>query len=310
MRGILRLWWTLRTTARNLWNARVSAVVAAGSIALALVLTTVSLLLGTQTERLRDHWTGRADITVYLCTRASVSANCRGAATNEQIQEQELLIATAPGIETYWFEDRAAAWAAFSERFAGSSILENLDANALPESYRIKLGSGVERGEFVAALTETLRDAGGVDIVADQRETLSGFFAVTEKLRLGALGLAALQSSISVALLTHLLRSSVTKRRKDIRVMGLVGTPRRQIRAPFVLEALTVYTIGVLVAGLTISTGLRLARGFLERTGGSEELLVGTGAALESILVVYLAGLVIGWVTVRLTLRARLRETN
>lgn len=310
MRGLRRLWWTLRTTARNLWNARVSAAVAAGSIALALVLTTVSLLLGTQTERLRDHWTGRADITVYLCTRASISEGCRGAPTDEQIQDQELLIAAHPDVETYWFEDRAEAWAVFTERFTGSSILENLDANALPESYRIKLGGGVNREEFVRDLAGSLRAVGGVDIIQDQRETLSGFFAVTEKIRIGALGLAVLQSSISVALLAHLLRSSIAKRRKDIRVMGLVGTPRRQIRAPFVLEAMTVYTAGVVAAVAVVSAGLNLTRGFLERTGGSEALLVGTGAALQRMLVVYLAGLLIGWGTVRLTLRARLRDAN
>jgi len=308
MRGILRLWWALRTTTRNLWNGRISAIVAATSIALTLVLTTVSLLLGSQTERLRDHWTGRADIAVYLCTRASISANCRGATTTAQIEEQEVVIASHSGVEAYWFEDRAAAWAAFTERFADSSILANLDANALPESYRIKLADGVDREHFLGDIERTLGDIGGFDVVQDQRETLSGFFSVTEKIRVGALGLAALQSSISVALMAHLLRSSIAKRRKDIRVMGLVGTPRRQIRAPFVLEALTVYTAGMGVAAVVVVTGLDIARRFLAQAGGSEALLVGTGAAVQRMLAIYLAGLVVGWVTVRLTLRARLRD--
>jgi len=310
MRGLRRIWWILRTTLRNLWSGRVSAAVAVGSIALALVLTTVSLLLGTQTERLRDHWAGRADITVYLCTRASISGNCRSTTTDRQIRALEPVIAAQPEVEVYWFENRDEAWKAFTERFDGSSILANLDANALPESYRIKLADGADRSAVVESLTTELASVGGFDIVQDQRETLSGFFSITEKFRIGTLVLAALQASISVALLAHLLRSSVAKRRKDIRVMGLVGTPRRQIRAPFVLEALSVYSLGVVAAAAAVVGGLNLLRQLLERAGGSGALVVGTEAAVERMLLVYLVGLVVGWGTVRLTLRSRLRETN
>ena len=310
MSGMRRLWWTLRTAKRNLGNGRASATVAAGSIALTLVLTTASLLLGTQAERLQDHWAGRADVTVYLCARSSISPQCRGITTAEQVQTQEALLAAHPSVKRYWFEDRDDAWAAFTKRFAGSSILENLDANSLPESYRIKINDGVDRKTFVGEITQALEVIGGFDAVQDQRETLSGFFSVTEKVRIGALVLAAFQASISIALMAHLLRSSVTKRRKDIRVMGLVGTSHQQIRAPFVLEALTVYTAGVLAAATVVVAGLGLTRQLLERVGGSEALIVGTASAARSMLTVYFVGLLVSWITVRLALRARLHETN
>lgn len=310
MSVVRRLWWTLRTTKRNLRNGKVSATVAAGSIALTLVLTTASLLLGAQAERLQDHWAGRADVTVYLCARSSISPQCRGITTVDQVQTQEALLAAHPGVNSYWFEDRAAAWAAFTKRFADSSILENLDANALPESYRIKLNNGVDRKTFIGEITQALEIIGGFDAVQDQRETLSGFFSVTEKVRIGALVLAAFQASISVALMAHLLRSSVTKRRKDIRVMGLVGTSHQQIRAPFVLEALTVYTAGVLAATAVVVASLGLTRQLLERVGGNEALIVGVDSAARNMLAIYFVGLLVSWSTVRLALRARLHETN
>ncbi|MBU6201281.1 MAG: permease-like cell division protein FtsX [Acidobacteria bacterium] len=287
-----------------------SAALAAGSIALALVLTTASLLIGNQTDRLSDHWTGRADITVYLCARASASPRCGGVTTDEQIAAHEALIAARPEVTSYWFENQADAWKAFTERFSGSSIVENLDASALPESYRIKLVDGTDREAFVDDLEEQLGTVGGFEIVQDQRNALAGFFSVANRLRTGALALAALQAGISLALLTHLLRSSVTRRNKDIRVMSLVGTSHRQIRAPFMFEALVVYTAGVALAAGAVLGGLNVARNMLERAGGTDALLVADAAALRHVAALYLAGLAVGWLTVRLTLRTRLRETN
>ena len=309
MRGMRRLLWVLRTAARNLWTGRTSALVATGSISLALVLTTVSLLLGAQTERLRDHWSGRADVTVYLCARTSTAEHCRGVTTPTQIESHAEILARNPQVQQYWFEDRASAWAAFTERFSGSSLLESLDANALPESFRIKLTDGTDREEFVDDLRGALGGIGGFDVVQDQRDKLSGFFTTAEKVRIGALLLAALQACISVALTAHLLRASIAKRTKDIRVMGLVGTPRRQIRAPFVLEALAVYSAAGAAAGALVVVALGFLRRVLQGTGTDTVLIVDSVSAVESMLVVYATGLLVGWITVRATLRRRLRET-
>jgi cell division transport system permease protein len=273
------------------------------------VLTSVSLLLGAQTERLRDHWAGRADITVYLCTRTSTAEHCRGTTTTSQIESQEGLLARNPQVLEYWFEDRNSAWAAFTERFSGSSLLESLDANALPESYRIKLSGGADREAFIEELHTALTGIGGFDVVQDQRDMLSGFFTTAEKVRIGALLLAALQACISIALTAHLLRASIAKRAKDIRVMGLVGTPRRQIRAPFVLEALAVYSAGVVVAGTLVVVALNFLRRILRGAGADTLMIVDSSSAVGNMLLVYSAGLLLGWVTVRITLRARLRET-
>ena len=307
MGTLLRWWWTVRTCARNIWTGRISALAAVGSITLALVLTCGSVLLGGQTDRLRDDWTGKVDVTVYLCTRASTAPTCDGVTGPERTAAIGLILENFPGIETVWFEDRAAAWKAFSERFSGSDITENVDAGALPESYRLRLSPGTDREDLVAALSEALA-GGGVETIQDQRRLLSGFFTVADRVRDAALVLALLQAAVAATLLTHLLRSSVEKRKEDIRVMGLVGTPRRQIRAPFVLEGLVVCTLGAGLAAGTVLAGLDVARALLDRAAGDADLLIDTRSAAEIVARIALAGTLLGWATIRLTLARRVRD--
>jgi len=309
MSTLLRWWWSVRTCARNVWGSRLSALAATGSITLALTLTCAGILLGQQIERVGDHWTGQVDVTVYLCTRASTAPSCDGVAGPAQVAAVGDVIGRFPGVESVRFENRDAAWAAFSERFAGSELLGNVDAGALPESYRLRVSPSADREKLVTALTAALTAVGGVETVQDQRALLSGFFTTAERIRAGALALAGLQAAVSVALLAHLLRSSVERRREDIRVMSLVGTPRRQIRGPFVLEGLAVCTAGTALSAGAVLTGLDLARDLVTRFAG-EDLLLDDASAAAAIARVAVLGTLAGWVTVRVTLARRVRETR
>jgi cell division transport system permease protein len=307
MSGLRRWWWAARTAGRNLWGSRLSAAVAAGSIALTLILTCVSLLMGEQVQRLGDHWTGKVDVSVFLCTRTSTASTCAGATTTAQAQTIGRVIESTRGVSRVVFEDREAAWEAFVDRFAGSEIVETVTADAIPESFRIRLEDGADRSEVLEDITAALEAIGGYERVQDQRELLAGFFTVADRVRAGALVLAGLQALISLVLLSHLLRSSIENRRKDIRVMSLVGTPRRQIRAPFVLEGIAIYIASVCITAGVVLAGLGLWKGALGRVPDAGTLVLDTGNAIGTLVTVATAGMFIGWTVTRISLWQRLR---
>lgn len=310
MNGVRRWAWVLRSAARNLWRSRLSVTAAAVSITLALTLTTASLLLGAQVRRLQDHWAGRVDVTVYLCTTASVAASCNGAAHDGQIEALAELLPSIPGVADVRFEDRDAAFRAFTDRFSGSDLAGMVEPDAIPESFRIILDGGADRASVVAALTESVGGTAGVESIQDQRDVLTGFFRLAERVRIGAAVLAAVQALTSLALLAHLLRSSVEKRRKEIRVMSLVGTPARLIRAPFVLESLAVNLAGVALTSALSVGGVLLAGEFLQRASGTTVLAVDLSTVARTLLAVAGTAFGVTWVTTRLALRRRLREVR
>jgi len=301
-----RQWrWSLRGAGRNLWRSRVSVVAAALSLASALCLSGAAVLLGEQISAMRDHWTDRVDLSVYLCTAESPGAHCAGAAAgDDEVRAIEATVRALPGVRDVWFENREEAWQAFTRRFAGTELAGSVDRDAIPESFRITLTAGADRD----GITTLIGGQPGVDVVQDQRQVLSGFFSLAANLRTGSIVLAGVQLATTVALLAHLLHASVERRRRELRVMTLVGAPRRVIRAPFVLEGLFVCVLGATVATGLLTAGAGVVNALLAETGDAAPLMV-TGRDLVRVGIgVGAASVALGWLTVRLTVAHRLRR--
>jgi len=307
MNMVRRLLWVLRNTGANLWRARLAAAAAVASTTLALTLATTAVLLGMQLSRLENHWTGNVDVTVYLCTRMSVTASCDGAADGATIETVRAALENLPGIAETRFEDRAAAEKAFAERFKNTGIPELLGKDALPESFRVRLSPDADRRETVAAIDAALNGVPGVETVQDQRRILSGFFTLARRVRTGAGALAALQAVTSIALLAHLVRSSVTKRGREIRVMSLVGTPARTIRAPFVLESAA---LGLLAAGISSAIVVALTALARQSTTEGAALLLAPANVVSVCAATAAATAAISWTVARLSLRRALPREN
>jgi cell division transport system permease protein len=301
-----RRWsWVLRNTAANLWRGRFAAVATVASTTLTVVLATGALLLGMQLSRLEDHWTGNVDVTVYLCTRMSVAANCEGAAGADDIATIRGNLATIPGISQVSFEDRDAAARAFAERFENTGIPEMIGPDALPESFRVKIDRNANRGDVIGAVTAALQETPGVETVQDQRKVLSGFFTIARRVRTGALLLAIVQAVTSTAFLAHLVRASVTRRSREIRVMNLVGTPSATIRAPFLLESAALSLTAATIASATIVGVLSVARNAVG-TGTEAPILLDTATVATVCAATGPTIIVLGWIVARSALRKAL----
>ena len=216
--------------------------------AISLSLLGVGLLSNSQVNAMKDYWYDKIEVSVYLCGTLSESPSCAGGVVNE---EQRLGIKgdleALPVVQSIFYESQSEAYTRFQERFKDSAIAQNVTADQLPESLRVKLKDPTQYAVIVSAFS----GRPGVDVVQDQRSILEKFFKLLTVLRNGAL-LVGLFSVITAGLLiSNTLRIAAFNRRRETGVMKLVGASSWSIQLPFLLEGIISALIGwVFATGL------------------------------------------------------------
>jgi cell division transport system permease protein len=216
--------------------------------AISLSLLGIGLLSNSQVNAMKDYWYDKIEVSVYLCGSLSESPSCAGGVVNE---EQRLGIKSdleaLPVVQSIFYESQSEAYSRFQERFKDSAIAQNVTADQLPESFRVKLKDPTQYAVVVSAFS----GRPGVDVVQDQRSILEKFFKLLNVLRNGAL-LVGLFSVITAGLLiSNTLRIAAFNRRRETGVMKLVGASSWSIQLPFLLEGIISALIGwVFATGL------------------------------------------------------------
>jgi cell division transport system permease protein len=216
--------------------------------AISLSLLGIGLLSNSQVNAMKDYWYDKIEVSVYLCGTLSESPSCAGGVVNE---EQRLGIKSdleaLPVVQSIFYESQSEAYTRFQERFKDSAIAQNVTADQLPESFRVKLKDPTQYAVIVSAFS----GRPGVDVVQDQRTILEKFFKLLNVLRNGAL-LVGLFSVITAGLLiSNTLRIAAFNRRRETGVMKLVGASSWSIQLPFLLEGIISALIGwVFATGL------------------------------------------------------------
>ena len=209
--------------------------------AISLSLLGIGLLSNAQVNAMKDYWYDKIEVSVYLCGSLSESPSCAGGVVTP---EQRLAIKTdldaLPVVQSVFYESQSEAYTRFQERFKDSAIAQNVTADQLPESFRVKLKDPTQFAVVVSAFS----GRPGVDVVQDQRTILEKFFKLLNVLRNGAL-LVGLFSVLTAGLLiSNTLRIAAFNRRRETGVMKLVGASSWSIQLPFLLEGIFSALIG------------------------------------------------------------------
>lgn len=221
------------------------AVVAATIITVAVctVLVSVSLLLRAQVNTMKDYWYDRVEVSAFVCSPASTSPACpAGLAVNRN--EIEAKIKASPLTDTVYFENAQEAYTHFQQQFANSALARTATVEQMPESFRIKLKDPSQSAAMVDYLSGTV----GIEDVQDQRASLKRVFGFLSGLQVAA-GSIATAMAVVTALLTFVAtRAAAWSRRKEIRVMRLLGSSPTLVNAPLLTEAGIAAVIGAGVA--------------------------------------------------------------
>jgi cell division transport system permease protein len=224
-----------------------------------VLVTTVSLLLfgfgilaQTQVTLIKNYWLGQVEVSVFFCSKTSVSATCTGPATPAQQQAIEAGLKSpqlAPFVESYRFETKDEAFGKFKKMFAKDKILlETSVADDMPESYQIKL----KNPKDFPVISQAFQNRPGVDQVKDQSVILQRLFALIGGLKWGAWALAMMTLGSTVLLVATTIRLTAFTRRRETAIMRLVGASNLVIQLPFILEGMVASLVGGILASILL----------------------------------------------------------
>ena len=221
------------------------------TVAISLSLLGVGLLANSQVRVMKDYWYDKIEVSIFLCGSLSETQSCaNGVATQEQKIGIQNDLQALPVVEKVFYESKTEAFTRFQERFKGSAIAQNVTADQLPESFRVKLKDPTK----FAVIESAFSGRPGVDIVQDQRAILDKFFKLLNVLRNGALVIGAASVLTAALLISNTLRIAAFNRRRETGVMKLVGASSFSIQLPFLLEG-----IFAAISGWMVATGVLAA---------------------------------------------------
>jgi len=220
------------------------------TVAISLSMLGIGLLANSQVKAMKDYWYDKIEVSVFLCGPLSESASCSaGAVTAAQRLSIQQDLKALPVVQDVYYESQSEAFSRFQERFKGSAISQNVTADQLPESFRVKLQDPTQFAVIVSAFT----GRPGVDVVQDQRSILDKFFKLLGVLRNGALLIGLFSVLTAGLLISNTLRIAAFNRRRETNVMKLVGASSFSIQLPFLLEGLFSAVIGWIFASGILS---------------------------------------------------------
>ena len=226
-------------------------------IAIALALFGIALLLRQQINVMKGFWYDKVEVSIFLCGDTSDAPSCAdGAVTDTQRQQIQKDLLATPQVDTVYYESKQKAFELFKEQFSDSAIVDNVTADSLPESFRVKLKNPETDYVIVANQFE---GRPGIERVVDQREYFSQLFSVLNTFRLAALVVAGFALAAMVLLIVVVIRVAAFSRRRETGIMRLVGASNFSIQLPFLLEGAFAGLFGATMAvGLLATSKLFL----------------------------------------------------
>ena len=236
-----------------------TAFIALFLLGFALLLRDEFNLLVTQTE-------ANVEVSVYLLDNISP----------DQQQNLQTMIQGMPEVATVRYESKSEAYQRFLQIFKNQpDLVQNVSADALPASFRVKL----KDPEQFRTVAVRLQGQPGIDKIVDLKDFYDRLFRVTNVFKLGGIMLAVIMLISAMALIGNTVRMAVFDRRQEIGIMRLVGATNWRIRVPFVVEGLIEGLLGaaIAIAALFIAERvfidpLRNQIGFLALIGPHEVL--------------------------------------
>jgi cell division transport system permease protein len=211
---------------------------------IAMIITTAvslgflgsAVLFNQQVSVMKDFWYDKVEVAVYLCGPDGLGGTAGSCAAGEVSQDQRNAIRSdldaMPEVERVYYESKRAAFKHFKEQFKNTAIIDNVTADQMPESFRVKLVNP-EQFPIVASAFD---GRPGVDEVQDQKALLEKFFKVLTWIQWFATGLALLMILVSIILIVNTIRVAAFSRRRETGIMKLVGASNFSIQLPFLLE--------------------------------------------------------------------------
>ncbi|HET6153040.1 MAG TPA: permease-like cell division protein FtsX [Marmoricola sp.] len=232
------------------------------TIFVSLTLVGMGLLLNAQAKAAEETWGNKLQVTVMLCNQNSQSPHCSSGEVNDaQKTEIQKVLSTHPDVKSYSYRTKAQAFAIWKRIYVSprdsteKAVFSSVTANDMQESYLVNL----KDPNKYQGIEDALAGMDGVDHVRDLRDVLNPIYYVMNRLKWGAIGIAAFLLLAGVLQVGNSIRLAAFARRKEIGIMRLVGASTLYISLPFLLEMLAAALIAIVLSAAAIAAVMQFA---------------------------------------------------
>ena len=198
-----------------------------------LVFTTLSARSIVQNNTLR--WQSGVHVVVFLDDRVTTTAH-------KQLQES---LESYPEVRVVDYFSKPEAKEEFQILFKDQpELLAEVDFEILPSSLRINLNDPSD----YTLIIERLEGNPAVKEIRSSGEAIERLLSLTDTLVISASAFAMLIGFAAFILIINTLRLAAYSKRKEIKIMRLLGASSTYIRLPFILEAVVESLIGTSIA--------------------------------------------------------------
>jgi len=227
--------YVLKNTVLNMRRSPllVFATIIAVLVSSFLVFTTLSARSIVQNNTLR--WQSGVHVVVFLDDRVTTTAH-------KQLQES---LESYPEVRTVDYFSKLEAQEEFKALFKDQpELLAEVDYEILPSSLRINLNNPSD----YTLIIERLEGNPAVKEIRSSGEAIERLLSLTDTLVISASAFALLIGFAAFILIINTLRLAAYAKKKEIKIMRLLGASSTYIRLPFTLEAVVESLIGTSIA--------------------------------------------------------------
>ncbi len=198
-----------------------------------LVFTTLSARSIVENNTVR--WQNGVHVVVFLDDRVTTTAH-------KQLQES---LESYPEVRTVDYFSKQEAEEEFKVLFKDQpELLAEVDYEILPSSLRINLNDPSD----YTLIIERLEGNPAVKEIRSSGEAIERLLSLTDTLVISASAFAFLIGFAAFILIINTLRIAAFSKKKEIRIMRLIGASSTYIRLPFIFEAVIESLIGTSIA--------------------------------------------------------------
>jgi cell division transport system permease protein len=272
-------------------------------VAISLSLLGTGLLFVKQVDNTRTFWQGRVQLSVYLCTKSSTSAQCtkNGPATAAELAQIRQTLTAMPQVASVSYQSQSQAYSQFKSEFP--TMVSSVTSGEIPDSFQVKLKNTQADAPIVA---ENVDGAPGVDQIIDNSAILSKFYNLLTGARNAVVIIAIILIIAAILLVANTIRLSAFNRRRETSIMRLVGASNFYVQLPFLVEGVIAGLFGWLVASALLVAVKSLWLDTLQQYFPFNVQLTSTDL-IEVIVLVMILGVLLTGATSFLTLRRYLR---
>jgi len=221
-------------------------------VAISLALFGTGLLFMKQVNSTRTYWTGKVEVSIYLCNSQSYSPTCKqnGSATDQEKAQIMHDLQSLSQVQHVYYESQAQAYGRFKQEYSNQPAFVNtVQPGEIPDSFRVKLRNPAAGYSVVA---DTVQGRPGVDQVMDERTILDKFYNLLTGAQNAVLIVALILVVAAILLVGNTIRLSAYNRRRETGIMRLVGASNSYIQLPFILEGVVAGTIGWVISAVLL----------------------------------------------------------